>query len=654
MTRIMFKKPSPDAVIRWILIGWVLFCLIWAVVARKPGATRAFEEGGVKQVPVREYMAAGLWIGLVISGGIGVVLLLLRRWWGGAAAAPVRVAGPAGDQLRLCWFWLALAGLLTFAVWQRWPAMTLGFWGDEGWMFCDFVHGKWQPTTKGASIQDTVRFNTVDWNQAFFGDQSGNNHWLSTLLQRVTLKTWQALGGHPVWSFRESVVRLVPLAAGLGSLVALAGWLRWMGRPVTGLVAAVFMAVHPWHVRFSVEARGYSLMLLFFILTLWALMKALRDGRKRDWLVFGLMQFLMMYSWKGGVYALIFANGVVAARLFWGPMPDKSLRRVAVVRWMAAGLLGAMMFIPLAMPGQLQMRKSIEEIRRRAKPMEDHWRHDINSEILTGIPWHEQERANPREVSMERLMRKSPWTKAALAALILVLLWGAVRLWRQDRFLAWICGAVLFSGLVAALHFKYGLRVELLTWYLLYNLPVLAVLFATAVTPRPGAVAAWQPGRKAGTRAIGWGVAGATALGGFAALGAPMVKDFQRYPRENLKRAWKMTRGAHEPRGFNEPSNIYTGWLWRHTFAYEPRGDMYVRTKETLAAKMELARKNDGEFYMIVGIRELSGMICQDVMKALKDPAQFDHLGTLWGVETLNTLEVYRMRKDAAQLSFRK
>ena len=110
MTRIMFKKPSPDAVIRWILIGWVLFCLIWAVAARTPGATRAFEAGGVKQVPVREYMAAGLWIGLVISGGIGVVLLLLKRWWGGAAAAPVRVAGPAGDQLRLCWFWLAMAG----------------------------------------------------------------------------------------------------------------------------------------------------------------------------------------------------------------------------------------------------------------------------------------------------------------------------------------------------------------------------------------------------------------------------------------------------------------------------------------------------------------------------------------------------------------
>lgn len=638
-------QPRPATL---FLAGWVLFCLVWGVAARKPWSTRAFADGGVRQVPVQDYMAAGLWIGLVISGGIAVVLWLMQRWWGRPEPVPVLVPRQAGENLPRPFFALALTAILGFALWQRWPAMSLSFWGDEGWMFCDFVHGKWQATSKGASIQEYLRFNPVSWKQTFFGDQSGNNHWLATLLQRVTLKTWQHFGGHPVWSFRESVVRLVPLAAGLVSLVALAGWLRWLGRPVAGLVAAAFMALHPWHVRFSVEARGYSLMLVFFILAMWSVMKALRDGRRRDWLVFGLMQFLMMYSWKGGVYALIFANLVVAGRLLWGPLPDKSLRRVAVVRWMAAGLLGAMLFIPLAMPSQLQMRKSIEEVRHRAKPMEEQWRHDIISEILTGIPWHEQEAANPREVSLQREIRKNPrtaWT--LLGVLVLILLTGALRQWRQDRFLSVLCLAVLFSGLVAALHFKYGLRVELLTWYLLYNLPILAVWFATAVTPRPGRVAAWLPGPGTAPRALGWGVAGAAALTGFAALGAPMIKDFQRFPRENLKRAWKMTRGAHEPRGFSNPSNIYTAWLWRHTFAYEPRGDMYVRNREALEAKMALARQTGGEFYMIVGIRALSDLLCADVMKELRDPARFDHLGTLWGVESLNTLDVYRMRKES-------
>ena len=643
------KRPSLRQALtpsNLFLAGWLCFCAGWAGLAVKPWATKAFEAGTVRQVHVREYTAAGLWIGLVISGSIALLLLLTQRWWAGREAVPVRMLTDKRDRMPACWFWLGVLGILTFAAWQRWPAMSLGFWGDEGWMFCDFVHGKWQPAVKGGGLQEAIRFNAVGWDQAFFGDQNGNNHWLSTLLQRAALKTWQVMGGHPVWSFEEWVVRLVPLGAGLASLAALAGWLRWLGRPVTALVATAFMALHPWHVRFSVEARGYSLMLLFFVLALWAVMKALRDGRRRDWIVFGLMQFLMMYSWKGGVYGLAFANLVVGARLIFGPVPDKSLRRVAVGRWLAAGLLGAMLFVPLAMPSQLQMRKSIEEVRRRAKPMEEQWRHDILSEVLTGIPWHEQDPANPREVSVQRLIRQTPWTQAALAALVLILLFGFVRLWRQDRLMAALCGAVLVSGLVSALHFKYGLRVELLTWYLLYNLPVLAVLFATAVTPRPGLAAAWLPGRHAGRRSLAWGAAGAAALTGFAMLGAPMVRDHQQYPRENLKGAWKMTRGAHEPAGFSEPSNIYTAWLWRHTYAYETRGDTYVRTAEALKAKMDLVRRTGGEFYMIVGIRALSELLCADVMQELKNPAQFDHLTTLWGVESLNTLDVYRMRKD--------
>ncbi len=633
-----------------LLLGWVLFCLGWAVLARQPGETRAWESGGVKQVPVREYMMAGLWIGLVISGGIAVIVLGLKRWWGRAEAAPVSCAALTGEQMRGRWFWLGVAAVVAFAGWQRWPAMTLGFWGDEAWMFCDFVSGKWQPVVKGGLLQEKVRFAAVDWTQAVFGDQSGNNHWLAVLLQRAVLKTGQMLGGHPTWWFREEVVRLVPLAAGLASLVALAGWLRWLGRPVAGLVAAGFMALHPSHVRFSVEARGYSLMLLFFILTLWTVMRALRTGRWRDWLLFGLMQFLMLYSWKGGVYALVFTNVVVAGRLLWGAMPDKALRRVAVARWFAAGLLGAMVFIPLVMPSQLQMRKSIEQVRNRAKPMETEWRHDLISETLTGIPWHEKELANPRGVTMERLMGKNRKTAVFLVGLGMVVLIGVVRLVRQDRFLATVCAAVVVSGWGAALHFKYGLRVELLTWYLVYLLPVLAVLCAVAVTPCPGAASTWRLGRRSGGLAMAWGAVGAVALTGFAALGAPMIKDFQRYPRENLKRAWKMTRGAHEARGFAQPSVVYTGWLWRNSWVYDPRGDMYVRTKETLETKMNLARRADGEFYMIVGMRDLSEALCPDVMTALRDPAQFDHLGTLWGVEPLNTLEVYRMRKMPALL----
>ena len=629
------------------LLLWVLFCVVWAIVARKPWDTLAFDaELSSKRTPMQDFRAAGLWIGLVLSGLMGVLLLTLKRWWAGPEAGPVIPALPADTNLRTRWFFLILITLIAWAAWLRWPAMTLSFWGDEGMMFCDFVHGKWQPALRGGSVQGDLKFNPVTWDRAFFSDYSGANHWLSSHLQRVALKTWQSLTHQPVWAFEEWVVRLVPLTAGLASLAALAGWLRWMGRPGAGLLAAAVLAVHPSHVRFSVEARGYSLMLLFFILTLWAVTRALRYGRKRDWCWVGLAQFLVMYSWKCGLYALVFVNLVVAVRLLWGRIPIGSARPVAVVRWMASGLIGAMLFLPLAVSSHLQISKSIWEVRGRAKPMEAEWRRNLISETLVGIPWHDEEAANPRDVSLTRQMQQTPWTKAALLILALILLCGMVRLWRQDRFLAWLCLGVLGSGVAAAAHFKYSLRVELLTWYLLYNLPVLALIFSVALTPRPGASKdGWRrwPARR---RSIGWGLASTGGLLALTTVSAPMVRDFRKFPRENYKQAWMLTRGNHEPRGYAGPSNVYTAWLWRHTDAYDPREDMYVRTAGALDSKMALARSSGGEFYMIVGLRRFSEVICADVIKALRDPAKFEHLTTFWGVEALNTLDVYKMRKE--------
>ena len=46
---------------------------------------------------------------------------------------------------------------------------------------------------------------------------------------------------------------------------------------------------------------------------------------------------------------------------------------------------------------------------------------------------------------------------------------------------------------------------------------------------------------------------------------------------------------------------------------------------------------------MIVGHRDLSELLNREVLEALNDPSQFEHLDTLWGAEKLNTLYVYRM-----------
>ena len=51
-----------------------------------------------------------------------------------------------------------------------------------------------------------------------------------------------------------------------------------LGGPLAGGVGAWFLALSPWHLRYAVEARGYSSMILFVLLGLVFLVKALERG----------------------------------------------------------------------------------------------------------------------------------------------------------------------------------------------------------------------------------------------------------------------------------------------------------------------------------------------------------------------------------------
>ena len=620
---------------RWVqitLLTSVLTAALWLFLAEKPWHTKVFlVELARKDIPLSHYITAGVWIGILGACLAALLLAATAGLWNRQGDSKVRQLTVSTDTLSRRWFILGLSVIVVFAAWQRWSAMSHSFWGDEGWAFCDFVHGKWKPITPDGSRQGDLKFEKVRWLQTIFGDRSGNNHWLGSILQRVCLDSWQWWGGRQSWDFDERVVRLVPLLAGLGSLVALGFLARRLGGSALGLSSAAVMALHPQHLRFSIEARGYSLMLFFFILALLAILRAAESGRRRDWLLFGTLQFLVLYSWKGAIYPLAALNLTFAAWLLFSRQSiSGQTRTTALARWFAANLIGAMFFLPLTVSSNLQIAKTIDEIRRHAKPMDAHWARDAVAENLLGMPWHEQDHSNPYEVSVTRLCSENALAAVAACAVVAALGVGLWRLWRRDKLAALMFASILVSGIAAALHFKYLLKVELLTWYLLFNVPIVALILARAITP--------QAHHSYSRHALA--VLGLTAFGTFC---WPKTLYFQNFPRENHKRAWELTRGAHEPRGYSGPSKVLTAWLWRHTHTYDSRGDTDVRTAATLAAKMQEARANGGEFYFVVGIRELSAMVCGDVMAVLHDPSQFQHVETLWGAESLNTLEVYRM-----------
>ena len=71
------------------------------------------------------------------------------------------------------------------------------------------------------------------------------------------------------WHKKEWVVRIPAWLGGVGAVCMLGVLLRRVISPLAGVLAAWLFALHPWHIRFASEARGYSLMLCIIPIVLY-------------------------------------------------------------------------------------------------------------------------------------------------------------------------------------------------------------------------------------------------------------------------------------------------------------------------------------------------------------------------------------------------
>jgi uncharacterized membrane protein len=84
-------------------------------------------------------------------------------------------------------------------------------------------------------------------------------------------------------------------------------WLCWelFGSEVVGWIAIALVAVSPVHIFQAQNARPYSLWILLILVSSAALMRALRKGRKLDWVVYGIALSLSLYTYLFSIFVLI-------------------------------------------------------------------------------------------------------------------------------------------------------------------------------------------------------------------------------------------------------------------------------------------------------------------------------------------------------------
>jgi 4-amino-4-deoxy-L-arabinose transferase-like glycosyltransferase len=131
----------------------------------------------------------------------------------------------------------------------------------------------------------------------------------------------------------EVVIRSLSVLFGLAAIPATYLLGRRLFGAREGLVSAALSAVNMFQIRYSQEARGYSLLLLLSILSTYFFLRAMDSPReKRYWFGYVVMGAL-------GVYTHIFFYLVVLAQ--WLPLGYARLRslRFRTVLWTAAGFI---------------------------------------------------------------------------------------------------------------------------------------------------------------------------------------------------------------------------------------------------------------------------------------------------------------------------
>lgn len=518
------------------MLGILLATLTWLKWGDDPwrhGLPQAYFAG--EQLDAQDSIILGLWFGAAINAVIATVLLVSAYWW---ARQPSRNIELPPRPLPPRWsrrlFWWGLAAALLTAAWIRAPRLEHSFWNDEELAFRHFLWGRNVVKDPGK-----LEFKPVSWQHTLFTTGSGNNHVTQTVQSRLFHELWKKFfhreGDSP---FKESVIRLPPFINGLLGIAALALLLHLAGHPLAGATAAWILALNPWHLRYSVEARGYADLMLLIPLAFICLLLALRSGKWRWWLGYGLFQSLYLLSFAGAVYLAMAQNLIVLAVIIKRHQP------IHFWRWTVGTAIGAMLFIQIMAPMSINIAVYMETHKQDNFPITLAHLQDLWAHLVFGSQWKAQ--AAPdlyNGLSFDMYQSTHPATLLLMVFVIPTLVTiGVLGVLVKSRELRlFVCALLGAIGLIGLHNATADLTFYI--WYAIY----LVLGFALALGFVPELVAdGWNNLKKNHPRSGSGALPIATAIlivAGYGWMTKPSLARVRNFERHPMKATVEFVRG---------------------------------------------------------------------------------------------------------------
>jgi hypothetical protein len=350
MTLASLLGPPGSGLRRWrLLLGAVLAVLLVYLLGpyqpwRLPGEPTLIPRPGQSRIHI---VLVATWWAAAANALLAALLLATSSWWArDAAPAARRPGGPRLGRASLLLMLLAcaLAGAL------RWKLAHGGVWWDEAWSVRHTLVGTLEPDPEQPS---RLVFEPVPWTNTFWYYRKPTNHVLYSVAARLSLAGWRAATGAEPQAWDEFALRLPAYAAAIASVLLLGLLVHDLGFPRAAPAAALVLAIHPWHVRFGADGRGYAFMVLAAIVAAACLLRGLRDGRWRWWLGFAGAQLALLWVHALALYFPVAMGAAGVLGIVLGPQEPRE-RRLRLGRFVAANAMAAMLYLQLMGPNLAQ------------------------------------------------------------------------------------------------------------------------------------------------------------------------------------------------------------------------------------------------------------------------------------------------------------
>lgn len=553
-----------------------------------------------RKVGLEHQIRTCLWYAALVNLILSIGLLASSSWWVGNNKKLICGQAPAYGRF----FWIALGVLVVAGATIRWPRMDLSLYNDEEYTFRRYVagqfkDGEWKPVT---------------WEKTAYFNKAGNNGIPYSLLARTFYDATDPAAG----VVREVPLRMPAFLAGVLSIAVIGLLAAQSGSPTAGIFAASIAAFHPWHIRYSTEARAYGLVLLFAALALLAIYLGMQRRGWRWWILYAVSQFFVLYAYPGAVY---FAVGLNLAAFTVLALKD----RARLPRLIVANLLSAMLLAQAMAPAILQLVEALKDRTTLRGGIPPSWWADIASYLSFGMQWFDHAPDSPINPALARAFESHPFlTGLSLLAVAALFVNGCLRLARSGGpGLTLLIGSLL-SVPLAWLHCTMKGNI-LHFWYVIYALP----FFITAL-------AFGLPSRKRSASIT----AGAAFLFWIATAQFPL-RIYEKHPKEDFRGVIEAMRGKTYPH-YDNASSVLTAGFWSEAGVYDPEL-LPLNSKVEFDAWLERARTADAAF-VTFGRRELALGTHGEIVDELESKGQFTLVAEFPGLEDGNyTHYIYQL-----------